>query len=42
MLFQTQIMVADQTSLNARNKTQKLQVDVYKSVLLNNQAELSP
>lgn len=36
-------MVADQTSLNAHNKTQKFQVDVYMfdvymSVLLKNQA----
>jgi hypothetical protein len=40
MLFQTQIMMADQTSLNANNKTQKFQVDVYMSVLFINQAEI--
>jgi len=40
MLFQTQIIVADQTSLNVHNKTQKFQVDVYMSVLLKSQAEI--
>jgi len=33
-------MLADQTLLNANNKTQKFQVDVYMSVLLMNQAEI--